>query len=70
MMLLKLNFIFGLSITIVLVHTGFLLRQTMRRTKLKPGTCFKHALNLYVLDRELRLLVLDAIERVEMSVRF
>ena len=35
----------------------------------KPGTCFKDVLNLYVFDRELRLLVLDAIERVEVSVR-
>jgi abortive infection bacteriophage resistance protein len=35
----------------------------------KPGTCFKKVLNLYIFDRELRLLVLDAIERVEVSVR-
>lgn len=35
----------------------------------KPGTCFDDVLNLYVFDRELRLLVLDAIERVEVSVR-
>jgi len=35
----------------------------------RPGTCFKDVLNLYVFDRELRLLVLDAIERVEVSVR-
>jgi len=36
---------------------------------LKPGTRFEDVLNLYVFDRELRLLVLDAIERVEVSVR-
>jgi len=36
---------------------------------LKPGTKFGDVLNLYVFDRELRLLVLDAIERVEVSVR-
>lgn len=35
----------------------------------KPGTRFADVLNLYVFDRELRLLVLDAIERVEVSVR-
>jgi len=34
-----------------------------------PGTSFDAVLNLYVFDRELRLLVLDAIERVEVSVR-
>jgi len=34
-----------------------------------PGTRFEDVLNLYVFDRELRLLVLDAIERVEVSVR-
>jgi len=36
---------------------------------LRPGTRFADVLNLYVFDRELRLLVLDAIERVEVSVR-
>ncbi|WP_218831495.1 Abi family protein [Bordetella genomosp. 9] len=35
----------------------------------RPGTRFSQVLNLYVFDRELRLLVLDAIERVEVSVR-
>ncbi|HEY0722174.1 MAG TPA: Abi family protein [Gammaproteobacteria bacterium] len=35
----------------------------------KPGTHFDHIVDLYVFDRELRLLVLDAIERVEVSVR-
>jgi abortive infection bacteriophage resistance protein len=35
----------------------------------RPGTTFEDVLNLYVFDRELRLLVLDAIERVEVSVR-
>jgi abortive infection bacteriophage resistance protein len=34
-----------------------------------PGTQFIDVLNLYVFDRELRLLVLDAIERVEVSIR-
>ena len=35
----------------------------------RPGTSFDHVLNLYIFDRELRLLILDAIERVEVSVR-
>jgi abortive infection bacteriophage resistance protein len=35
----------------------------------KPSTHFAQVLDLYVFDRELRLLVLDAIERVEVSVR-
>lgn len=33
------------------------------------GTTFEQVLNLYIFDRELRLLVLDAIERIEISVR-
>ena len=35
----------------------------------RPGTPFDDVLNLYVFDRELRLLVLDAIERFEVSAR-
>lgn len=35
----------------------------------KPGTSFEDALALYVFDRKLRLLLMDAIERVEVSVR-
>lgn len=35
----------------------------------RPGTHFSEVLNLYLFDRELRLLVLDAIERIEVSVR-
>lgn len=35
----------------------------------KPGTHFNDVLNLYIFDRELRLLVLDAIERIEVSMR-
>ena len=34
-----------------------------------PGTSFDRVLELYVFDRRLRLLVLDAIERIEVSVR-
>lgn len=35
----------------------------------KSNTHFNDVLNLYIFDRELRLLVLDAIERIEVSVR-
>ena len=35
----------------------------------KPETRFTDVLNNYIFDRELRLLLLDAIERVEVSVR-
>ncbi len=37
--------------------------------KFRAGTQFSDVLNLYQFDRELRLLVLDAVERVEVSVR-
>lgn len=33
------------------------------------GTSIEHALSLYVFDKKFRLLVLDAIERIEVSVR-
>lgn len=39
------------------------------RHRFQTGIRFADVLNLYVFDRELRLLVLDAIERVEVSVR-
>lgn len=35
----------------------------------KPKTSFDDVLTLYVFDRELRLLIMDAIERVEVAVR-
>lgn len=35
----------------------------------QPGTRFEDVLDLYIFDRELRLLVMDVIERVEVSVR-
>lgn len=35
----------------------------------ETGTCFDEVLNLYIFDREFRLLLLDAIERVEVSFR-
>ena len=35
----------------------------------KPGTCLTQAVQLYMFDRELRLLIMDAIERIEVSLR-
>ena len=35
----------------------------------RPDASFDQVLNLYIFDRELRLLVMDAIERIEVSVR-
>jgi len=35
----------------------------------QPGTRFEQVLDLYIFDRELRLLVLDTIERVEVAIR-
>ncbi len=37
--------------------------------RFKPDTCFSDVLNLYIFDRELRILVLDGIERIEVSLR-
>ncbi len=37
--------------------------------KFAVGTTFEQILNLYIFDRELRLLLLDAIERIEVSLR-
>lgn len=34
-----------------------------------PGTTFNQVLSLYIFDRKLRLLVMDAIERIEVAVR-
>lgn len=45
------------------------LEEDHQTHQFKPGTCFEDALNLYSFDRALRLHLLDAIERVEISVR-
>lgn len=37
--------------------------------KFQSGTRFQDVLDLYIFDREFRLLILDAIERIEVSVR-
>lgn len=40
------------------------------RDELDPGTTFKQVIELYEFDRKLRQLVFDAIERVEIGLRF
>jgi abortive infection bacteriophage resistance protein len=35
----------------------------------KPGSTFEDVLDRYVFDRKLRLLVMDAVERIEVSTR-
>ena len=35
----------------------------------RPGTTFQNAVDLYVFDKKLRLLVLDALERIEIALR-
>lgn len=35
----------------------------------QPGTTFSHVLDLYIFDRKVRLLLIDALERIEVSIR-
>lgn len=43
--------------------------QDHEQHRFREGVTFDQVLNLYVFDRELRLLVMDAIERLEVSIR-
>ena len=43
--------------------------ETTNEKRFLEGVGFKTILNLYIFDRELRLLVLDAIERIEVAVK-
>jgi len=47
----------------------FLPYQTNDEHLFKPGTSFDDVLNLYIFDRKLRILFLDIIERIEISLR-
>lgn len=40
-----------------------------RQDDFRPGCSFQQAIELYVFDKRLRLLVLDAIERIEVAIR-
>lgn len=44
-------------------------RSPVRRDRFIPGSRFEHVVQLYVFDKKLRLLALDALERIEMAVR-
>lgn len=43
--------------------------ETLPQESFKPGTTFQHAVDLYVFDKQLRLLTLDALERIEVALR-
>ena len=47
----------------------FPFKQSPTTDQFRPNISFEDILNLYIFDRELRLLVIDAIERIEVSVR-
>ena len=51
--------------------TGYWLpfEETHSPHRFKPGTRFEDIINVYSFDRALRLLLLDAIERIEVSLR-
>lgn len=43
--------------------------KVTRQDQFMPGIKFEHALSMYVFDKRLRLLLLDAIERIEIAMR-
>ena len=43
--------------------------QLLTLDNFKPGASFQNAVDLYVFDKELRLLATDALERVEIALR-
>lgn len=43
--------------------------ETLALDQFKPGSTFEHAVQLYVFDKRLRLLALDALERIEIALR-
>lgn len=47
----------------------FPFKQSPTINKFRPNISFEDILNLYIFDRELRLLILNAIERIEVSIR-
>lgn len=44
-------------------------KQRIVEDNFLPGTTFKQVMDLYVFDKRLRLLILDAIERIEVALR-
>ncbi len=49
--------------------SAYMLPFQLVKDVFNAGTTFQQIIDLYVFDRELRLIVLDAIERVEISIR-
>jgi len=47
----------------------FLIDGLAAKPEFKPGISFEKILDLYIFDRELRLIILDALERIEIAVR-
>ena len=47
----------------------YFLPYQSKKDEFDPGTKFDDILNLYIFDRKLKLLVLDAIERIEIAAR-
>lgn len=43
--------------------------RAIRSEQFRPGAEFRHAVDLYLFDKQLRLLFLDAIERIEVALR-
>lgn len=43
--------------------------ETLILDEFKPGATFENAVDLYVFDKKLRLLVMDALERIEIALR-
>lgn len=43
--------------------------RPVRLDEFVPGSCFEDVVKLYVFDKKLRLLAMDALERIEMAVR-
>ncbi len=49
--------------------SAYMLLYQKEKDKFNEGTTFDDVLNLYLFDRELRLLIFDAIERIEVAIR-
>jgi abortive infection bacteriophage resistance protein len=47
----------------------FMASKNVSSTQFEKGTLFSDVLNFYIFDRELRLLVIDALERIEVAFR-
>lgn len=50
-----------------ILHPGT--KQPIRKNSFQPGTDFNEIVQLYLFDKKLRLLMLDAIERIEIHIR-